>query len=492
MAGTHQLWGYDPPLGAPRPGRRQRPRGTGEDAPATPAGPALGPRAARPAARLRRRRDLVAARALPRRPDGPRRVSTAVGAGLFEGRCRRRRRGRPAAAPARAAPCRARLARGRHLQPPAAPLRRHQRRARDAGRLARRLRRRPGARPASTSRRASSSSTATALVADTNNHAVRRVDLAGGRVTTLQPAGLAPPGAAPLVLSPAGDAGRRSPRSASWGCGRRRGRRSTARSGAPVRVRVTATPPSCCRAAVERVDHELPASCPCCASRARGRGDAADRRARRLLRRDEGPGAGLPARGGGLGGRRGPAARTGRRRSSPPRPAPSATSRAGGGRASAGARAGRWCAARGRAPQQVTLAVGAGALRGEDDEGGVGRVHGGAPGGVVTPGRRWRDRNSPPLVTRHHGAAAPRLQPGAISADRGDRAPNGHVRAPPTPPPARPPSSARATPHTPPPPGLDAAPEQQTASPAGRLTAERGRRSSRAKGGASTATPEAG
>ncbi len=205
MAGTHQLWGYDlnydrtgVVAGSGSRGPRRRPGRAGR--PRT----ALGPRVARSPARLRRRRELVAARARPGRA--------------------RRRRGRD----------------------------RDRRRALRLGRSATDRSERPGCstpRASRRSRTASSSPTPTTtacaactwrpepsrrspaaspgfrdgtgsearffepggvarigdvlIVADTGNHALRRVDLTTGVVTSLLPMGLEPPATPARRLEPA-------------------------------------------------------------------------------------------------------------------------------------------------------------------------------------------------------------------------------------------------------------------------------------------------
>ncbi len=97
-----------------------------------------------------------------------------------------------------------------------------------------------------------------AVVADTNNHVLRRVDLGSGEVATLMLPGLDPPGVAPRLLEPA-TLRARSSVALVVALRPPPGTRVDPSAGpAPVRVSVTADPASLLDEPVERTDRALP------------------------------------------------------------------------------------------------------------------------------------------------------------------------------------------------------------------------------------------
>jgi hypothetical protein len=97
-----------------------------------------------------------------------------------------------------------------------------------------------------------------AIVADTNNHVLRRVDLESGDVATLMLPGLDPPGVAPRALEPT-TLKARSSAALIVALQPPSGTRVDPSVGpAPIRVSVTAEPPSLLEGPVERTDRALP------------------------------------------------------------------------------------------------------------------------------------------------------------------------------------------------------------------------------------------
>ena len=108
------------------------------------------------------------------------------------------------------------------------------------------------------------------VVADTNNHALRSVDLATGAVDTLLPSGLAPPGTAPSLLAPATVA-EGSEVEIEVTLHGPAGTRLDSSSGAPVRVHVSAEPSSLLAAPAEYSGDHCRRASPCARPPARGR-----------------------------------------------------------------------------------------------------------------------------------------------------------------------------------------------------------------------------